>query len=64
MSNENKSSAFSSFLVRLGQRPFSVVVPDVPEEFIELEISELEDKFNLPHEVANEKKEPEDEKSE
>ncbi len=50
MSKQNNSS-FNDFLVRLGEKPLSPIAGDVSEEVLSFEISELEDKYGLSHEV-------------
>jgi hypothetical protein len=48
------TSLFNDFLIKIGEHPLQSVAPDDSTGLLEIEISEMEDKMGLPHELANE----------
>lgn len=54
MTNEVKSN-FNDFLSKLGEAPIRPIASDTPTDVLEIEITELEDKIGLPHELPSEK---------
>jgi hypothetical protein len=51
------TSLFNDFLIKIGEHPLLSIAPDDSTGLLEIEISEMEDKMGLPHELTNEEKE-------